>query len=86
VAAITYQLVRDGYRLELSLDDDTRCFTLICQPPNLLEQPDVQKKVRSWCQRVARGFSERHHLAYLADVKLLPVRKAGTLHGRIVTQ
>jgi hypothetical protein len=82
---IEYQLVRDCYRLELALDDDSRRFTLVCQPRTLFEQPDIQLQARKWCQYVARGFAQRHGIGYSAQVKLFPCDETGTLRGEIVT-
>jgi hypothetical protein len=85
LAPITYQLVRDGYALELSLDDETKSFTVVCNPPAVLEQPDVQKQTKKWCAHVGRGFAQRHGFGWSTKVKFIECRKAGTLRGQIIT-
>jgi hypothetical protein len=81
---ITYELIRDNYRLSLSLDDDTRSFTVACKPPGVFEQEDVQKQTRKWAAHVARGFAQRHRLGYIARVKFIEGDQVGELRGKIL--
>ena len=85
MAPVTYQLFRDSFVLELSLDDQNGRFTVNCQPPAALDQEDVQRQTRKWVAHVARGYNQRHRNGFSAAVQFLPCREPGILRGQILT-
>ena len=79
----TYQWRRNDFVLELSMDDDNKCFTLTCHPPGAFENADAQKEAKKFCAHVARGFAQRHRIGYNATIKIIEGRQVGIVRGKI---
>jgi hypothetical protein len=80
----THLLRRDGFRLELSLDDDTRRFSVVCNPPAAFDDAEVQKQTKKWYAHVARGFAQRHGICYSGRLKFIEGRQVDELNGLIL--